>query len=139
MQEIKYKAFMYIRLSVHDDNDGESESVINQRRLIGEYLKKHPEIELAGEFVDDGVSGLIFDRPAFIEMMDAISAGKANCVITKDLSRLGRDRIETGRYLQRIFPAFGVRFIEIGDNIDTLNDSTDGLYVSIKSIMAEEH
>ena len=139
MQEIKYKAFMYIRLSVHDDNDGESESVINQRRLIGEYLKKHPEIELAGEFVDDGVSGLIFDRPAFIEMMDAISAGKANCVITKDLSRLGRDRIETGRYLQRIFPAFGVRFIAIGDNIDTLNDSTDGLYVSIKSIMAEEH
>jgi DNA invertase Pin-like site-specific DNA recombinase len=81
---------------------------------------------VAGEFVDDGVSGIVFDRPSFNAMMAFIQDGGANCVITKDLSRLGRDRIETGRYLRRIFPAFGVRFIAITDNIDTLTDSTDG-------------
>ena len=137
--ETKYKAFKYIRLSSADGNEGESDSVGNQRRLIDDYLKAHPEIEAVGEYVDDGISGIIFDRPAFIEMMDAIQAGKANCIISKDLSRLGRDRIEMGRYLQRIFPAFGVRFIAINDNIDTLNDSTDGLFVSIKSIINDEY
>ena len=140
MQEIKYKAVKYIRLSSADDNkQGESDSVVNQRKLLDEWLKSHPEIEVVGEYVDDGVSGIVFNRPAFIEMMDAIQEGKANCIISKDLSRLGRDRIEMGRYLRRIFPAFGVRFIAVNDNIDTLNDSTDGLYVSIKSIMNDEY
>lgn len=128
-----------IRLSSADDNkQGESDSVANQRKLIDEWLKNHPEIEDMGEFVDDGVSGIIFDRPSFNKMMEHIQDGKADCVITKDLSRLGRDRIETGRYLQRVFPAFGVRYIAIIDNIDTLNDDTDGLFVSVKSILNEE-
>lgn len=139
MQEIKYKAFKYIRLSVADDKEGESDSVVNQRKLIDEFLKSHPEIEDLGEFVDDGVSGIVFDRPKFNAMMEAIQDGEANCIVSKDLSRLGRDRIETGRYLRRIFPAFGVRFIAITDNIDTLNDNADGLYVSVKAIFNEEH
>jgi len=140
MQEIKYRAVKYIRLSSADDNkQGESNSVVNQRKMIDDYLKIHPEIEVVGEYVDDGVSGLVFDRPKFNAMMEFIQDGEANCIISKDLSRLGRDRIETGRYLRRIFPAFGVRFIAINDNIDTLNDSMDGLYVSVKSIMNEEH
>lgn len=83
-----------------------------------------PEIELVSEKVDDGYSGVIFDRPAFKEMMDDIMEGKINCVIVKDLSRLGREYIETGRYMRRVFPAYGVRFIAINDNIDTLNESS---------------
>ncbi len=73
------------------------------------------------EKIDDGYSGvLFFDRPAFQEMMELIKEGKANCVIVKkDLSRLGREYIETGRYMRRVFPAYGVRFIAINDNVDT--------------------
>jgi len=139
MQESKYRAVIYIRLSSADDNkQGESDSVVNQRKLICEWLKNHPEIEAVEEFVDDGVSGIVFDRPSFNKMMEFIQDGKADCLITKDLSRLGRDRIETGRYLQRVFPAFGVRYIAILDNVDTLNDSMDGLYVSVKSILNED-
>lgn len=140
MQEIKFKAVKYIRLSSSDDNkQGESDSVVNQRKLIDDYLSNRPEIEVVGEFVDDGISGIVFDRPSFNAMMRVIQDGEANCIISKDLSRLGRDRIETGRYLRRIFPAFGVRFIAINDNIDTLNDSTDGLFVSVKSIINDEY
>ena len=140
MQETTYRTLKYIRLSSADDpKNGESDSVANQRRLIDDYLKSHPELEAVGEYVDDGVSGIVFDRPSFNAMMAVIQDGGANCVITKDLSRLGRDRIETGRYLRRIFPAFGVRFIAINDSIDTLNDSADGLYISVKSIINDEY
>ena len=140
MQEIKYRVVKYIRLSSADENkNGEIDSVANQRRLLDDYLKNHPEMEVVGEFVDDGVSGIVFNRPSFNAMMAFIQDGEANCIIAKDLSRLGRDRIETGRYLRRVFPAFGVRFIAINDNIDTLNDSTDGLYISVKSIINDEY
>ena len=140
MQDIKYKAIKYIRLSNADESGGkESDSVGNQRKLIDEFLKKHPEIEVIDEKVDDGWSGLLFDRPSFKEMMEEIEQGNVNCVITKDLSRFGREYIETGRYLRRIFPAYGVRFIAINDNIDTLYDSGDDLTVSLKSIMNDAY
>jgi len=140
MQEIKYRAMKYIRLSHADENGGlESDSVGNQRKLIDEFLKKHPEIEVVGEKVDDGWSGILFDRPSFKEMMDEIEQGNVNCVITKDLSRFGREWIETGRYLCRILPAYGVRFIAINDNIDTLKDSGDDLTVSLKSIINDAY
>ena len=114
-----YKAAKYIRLSYTDDKSNESNSVGNQRKLIEDFVSRHPEIELVSEKVDDGYSGVIFDRPAFKEMMDDIMEGKINCVIVKDLSRLGREYIETGRYMRRVFPAYGVRFIAINDNIDS--------------------
>ena len=139
MQEQTYKAIKYIRLSVADESQGESNSVGNQRKLIDEFLAKHPEIEVVGEKIDDGWSGILFDRPAFKEMMEEIEQGNVNCVITKDLSRLGREYIETGRYLRRIFPAYGVRFIAITDSIDTLNDSGDDLTVSLKSIINDAY
>ncbi|MCL2517317.1 MAG: recombinase family protein [Oscillospiraceae bacterium] len=142
MQEIKYRAIKYIRLSSADDKSAaktESDSVGNQRKLINEYLKNHLEIEVVDEKVDDGFSGILFDRPAFKEMMADIEDGKVNCVIVKDLSRLGREYIETGRYLRRVFPAFGVRFIAINDNIDTLNESGDDLTVSLKSIINDAY
>jgi DNA invertase Pin-like site-specific DNA recombinase len=134
-----YKAAKYIRLSYTDDRANESDSVQNQRKLLDSYIESQPDIEAVAEKVDDGVSGIIFDRPAFKEMMAAIEAGEINCVIVKDLSRLGREYIETGRYLRRIFPAYGVRFIALNDNIDTLRDSGDDLVVSVKSIINDAY
>lgn len=134
-----YKAIKYIRLSYTDDKTIESDSVANQRRLIDDFIEKHPEIEVVDEKIDDGYSGVLFDRPAFQEMMRMIEEGQANCVIVKDLSRLGREYIETGRYMRRVFPAYGVRFIAINDNVDTINDAADDLTVSVKNIMNEAY
>lgn len=134
-----YKAIKYIRLSYTDDKTTESDSVANQRKLIDDFIERHPEIEAVGEKIDDGYSGVLFDRPAFQEMMRMIEEGKVNCVIVKDLSRLGREYIETGRYMRRVFPAYGVRFIAINDNVDTENDSADDLTVSVKNIMNEAY
>lgn len=134
-----YKAIKYIRLSYTDDKTVESDSVANQRRLIDDYIVRHPEIEVVAEKIDDGYSGVLFDRPAFQEMMRMIEQGEANCVIVKDLSRLGREYIETGRYMRRVFPAYGVRFIAINDNVDTENDAADDLTVSVKNIMNEAY
>lgn len=134
-----YRAIKYIRLSYTDDKTVESNSVANQRKLIDDFIAKHDDIEVVAEKVDDGYSGVLYDRPAFTEMMELIKQGKTNCVIVKDLSRLGREYIETGRYLRRVFPAYGVRFIAINDNFDTLNEKADELSVSIKNIMNEEY
>lgn len=135
----KFKAIKYIRLSYTDDKSVESNSVSNQRKLIDDFLTQHPEIGVVCEKVDDGYSGVLFDRPAFKEMMELVQSGAANCVIVKDLSRLGREYIETGRYLRRVFPAYGVRFIAINDNVDTLNDQPDDLTVSVKNIINEAY
>ncbi len=134
-----YKAASYIRLSYTNSRASESDSISNQRKLIEDFVKDNPDIEIVTEKVDDGYSGIIFDRPAFQGMMREISNGHINCVIVKDLSRLGREYIETGRYLRRIFPAHGVRFIAITDHIDTLQDSGDDLIVSVKNIMNEAY
>lgn len=79
-----YKTIKYIRLSYTDDKSVESDSVANQRRLIDDYIARHPEIEVVAEKIDDGYSGVLFDRPAFQEMMRMIEQGEANCVIVKD-------------------------------------------------------
>jgi DNA invertase Pin-like site-specific DNA recombinase len=142
-----YRAAAYIRLSYADrpgdegerDNRDESNSVTNQRKLLESFVAKQPDIEIISERVDDGVSGIIFDRAAFKEMMVDIEAGLVNCVVVKDLSRLGREYIETGRYLRQIFPAYGVRFIAINDNIDTLTDSGDDLVIGVKSIVNDAY
>ena len=109
-----YKAIKYIRLSYTDDKTVESDSVANQRRLIDDYIARHPEIEVVAEKIDDGYSGVLFDRPAFQEMMRMIEQGEANCVIVKDLSRLGREYIETGRYMRRVFPAYHYYYCPTG-------------------------
>ena len=134
-----FRAIKYIRLSYSDDKTVESDSVANQRRIIDDYVEKHPEIEVVAEKVDDGYSGVIYDRPAFIEMMELIRQGQADCVIVKDLSRLGREYIETGRYLRRVFPTYGVRFIAINDSVDTLNDKVDEVTVAVKNVMNEAY
>ena len=136
----KYRATDYLRLSYTENHENESDSIANQKKLIEDYVKEHPDIELVSEKVDDGYSGILFDRPAFQEMMQDITDGKVNCVIVKDLSRLGREYIETGRYLRRIFPAYGVRFIAINDNIDTAHEHAgDDLNISMKNLINDAY
>ena len=136
----KYRATDYLRLSYTENHENESDSIANQKKLIEDYVKGHPDIELVSEKVDDGYSGILFDRPAFQEMMQDIMEGRVNCVIVKDLSRLGREYIETGRYLRRIFPAYGVRFIAINDNIDTAHEHAgDDLNISMKNLINDAY
>ena len=115
----------YIRLSREDGDDRESESVENQRDIIDNYILEHEELIEAGEYVDDGYTGTNFNRPGFQKMLKDIEEEKIDCIITKDLSRFGRDHIDTGYYLERFLPANNIRYIAIGDNVDTIKP--DGL------------
>ena len=133
MKDKLFYAAMYLRLSRDDiSGDGgkpasvknESESIANQRELIKAYIREQPDIELYDIYVDDGFSGSNFDRPEFKRMMCDIEAGRVNCVIVKDLSRFGRDYIESGRYIQKTFPALGVRFIALTDHFDSFTADT---------------
>lgn len=136
----QYQATAYLRLSYTDDRSVESDSIANQKKLIEDFVTAHPDIEVISERVDDGYSGVLFDRPAFQEMMNDIITGKVNCVIVKDLSRLGREYIETGRYLRQVFPAYGVRFIAVNDGIDTANEqSGDDLQISLKNLLNDTY
>lgn len=115
-------AYAYLRLSDEEGSGGESGSITNQRMMIENYCKQHGII-LAGEFVDDGWSGGNFDRPSFQKMLQELKKGKANMVITKDLSRLGRDMREASYYAEQYFPEHGIRFITISDNFDTEHEN----------------
>lgn len=114
-----YIADAYYRLSREDGDKAESDSIVNQKALVKEFLSMHSDIHIYEEKVDDGYTGVNFERPAFQAMLEDIKSGKVNCVIVKDLSRFGRNYIEAGRYIEKIFPYLGVRFIAINDNIDT--------------------
>ena len=117
----------YLRLSREDGDKAESDSIANQRKLLEQYLSTHPELRLVGFYQDDGYTGTNFDRPAFRQMEADLASGKVNCVLVKDLSRFGRDYIEMGRYLERVFPAQGVRFIAINDHVDSQQGRYDML------------
>lgn len=118
------RAVLYLRLSRDDDNPGESESIQNQRSLLQGYAAQHG-FAIVGEYVDDGWSGTSFDRPRFQDMLCDMEQRRFEVVLVKDLSRLGRDYIQTGRYLELVFPEHGVRLIAVGDGIDTARSDTD--------------
>ena len=139
MNNIDYKVGIYIRLSKEDEEKekySESESVHNQRTLLMEYIKEN-KLNYIQEYVDDGVSGTSFDRPAFNKMIEDIEQGKINMVITKDLSRLGRNYVQSGYYTETYFPEHNVRYIAILDNIDTALDSANNDIAPFKSILNE--
>ena len=124
-----YDAALYLRLSKDDtDIDGsaktESNSIGNQRELLRSFVKSQPDIQIFDIYVDDGYSGSNFDRPEFKRMTSDIEAGKVNCVIVKDLSRFGREYIEAGRLIQKIYPALNVRFIAVTDHFDSKTANT---------------
>lgn len=114
----RYRAALYIRLSKEDDQEGPSESVTNQQSLLEGFVREHG-VTVHDLYIDDGWSGTSFDRPGFQRMLGDIEHGQVNLVLTKDLSRLGRDYILTGHYLERYFPEHGVRYISLLDGIDT--------------------
>ena len=114
-----YNVAIYLRLS-RDDGKMESDSISSQRDMILSYIRNQEDMKVFDIYTDDGWSGVNFDRPEFKRMMKDIKDGKADCVIVKDLSRLGRDYIEAGRLIQKTFPAFSVRFIALTDNFDSL-------------------
>ena len=136
-----YQAVLYIRLSKEDGDKAESNSVSNQRDLIYSFLKDKKDIQVCDEKVDDGYSGVGFDRPALISMLEDVKQGKINCIIVKDLSRFGRNYIETGRYIQQIFPFMGVRFIAINDRYDSENidSQTDNIILPFKNLMNDSY
>ena len=139
-------AAAYLRLSKEDAvvanaPKAESDSISNQKSLIKNFVKDYPDIKIAEYYVDDGYTGVVFERPAFQRMLSDISDGKINCVIVKDLSRFGREYINAGKYMQKLFPNMGVRFIAINDNYDSLNsdDQTQGIVLSIKNLMNDNY
>lgn len=133
-EQTNFFVAMYLRLSRDDsvkEEQGsrgaskvESNSISSQRELIRSFLNGQEDMELYDSYVDDGFSGSNFNRPEFIRMMEDIEAGRVNCVVVKDLSRFGRDYIEAGRYLEKIFPVLGVRFIALTDHYDSLSADT---------------
>ena len=136
-----FLAAIYLRLSSDDGDKAESDSIRNQRSLLQDFVSKHSELSLIEEYVDDGYSGANFERPAFQRMMEDVRNHKINCIIVKDLSRLGRNYIETGRYLEKIFPVLGVRFIAVNDHYDsadTKNDA-DQIIVPFKNLINDAY
>ncbi len=129
-----YHAALYIRLSKEDETEGPSQSVTNQRSLLNEFVQQH-RLTVYDTYIDDGFSGTSFDRPAFQRMIADIEAKKVNMVITKDLSRLGRDYILTGHYMERYFPEKRVRYISLLDGIDTGVESTANDITPFRAIM----
>lgn len=134
---------LYIRLSLDDrdldENKTMSVSVQNQRAHLNNFLMDHPEVKGGEikEFIDDGYTGTNMERPAFIEMMESVRSGQVACILVKDFSRLGRNYLEAGRYLEQIFPYMGVRFISVDDSYDSGNSKGDvpGLDVVFKNII----
>lgn len=116
----KYVAALYCRLSKDDGNTNESMSIYSQKAMLKQYAEKE-NISIYDYYVDDGYSGTNFDRPSFKKMITDIENGRINCVITKDLSRLGRNYLESGAYIEMYFPQKNIRYIAITDGIDTLN------------------
>ncbi len=154
----RFLAAMYLRLSREDraglencagrytagqvnERGAGSNSIHSQRELIKEFIRRQPDIELYDVYADDGFSGSHYDRPDFQRMIRDMEEGRFNCIIVKDLSRLGRDYIETGRYLQKIFPSFGVRFIALTDQYDSLraDRGESGIVLPVKNFINDSY
>lgn len=141
-----FKVAMYLRLSQDDEKYDknfkvDSNRISNQRLQIKDYIAKQQDMELAKEYVDDGYSGINFERPAFKAMMEDVITGNINCIIVKDLSRFGRDYIDSGRYLQRVFPSLDIRFIALNDNYDsfTASETEKNLVIPFKNFINDNY
>ncbi len=145
-RQVCYHTAIYLRLSRDDEDiDGgkkrESESIAAQRELARSFVEAQEDMELFDIYIDDGYSGVNFNRPDFKRMLADIEAGRVNCVVVKDLSRFGRDYIEAGRFIQKIFPAFSVRFIAITDRYDSLtaDRNTTSLVIPVKNFVNDAY
>ena len=134
-----YQTAGYIRLSIEDSGKTDGYSLENQEKLVRDYIADQQDMRLYRLYIDNGATGTVFERPAFDEMMQDMKDGKINCIVVKDLSRLGRNYLEAGNYLEQIFPFFRVRFISITDGYDSNSpDVTDeSLIIPLKNIINE--
>ncbi len=137
-----FKTAIYCRLSREDSDKAQSNSIVGQKAYCKEFVLKNTDLKLVCEpFVDDGYSGVNFDRPNFIKMFTEIQKGNIDCVVVRDLSRFARNYIDSGRYLEKIFPSLGVRFIAINDNYDSgIDDNMANLFtLPFKNLMNEAY
>lgn len=133
-----YDTAIYVRLSV-EDNKNRGSSVETQQYIIENYIALHPDFKVYSNYIDNGTTGTNFDRPAFRQMMEDVESGKVNCIIVKDLSRLGRNTIDTGYYIEKYFPSMGVRFIAINDDYDSAYPSGDAIMLPLKNMINEAY
>ncbi len=138
---MEWHVAIYLRLSIEDGDKVVSNSIENQKMQLVDYIKKEKNCKVYNTYVDDGYSGTNFDRPAFQQMINDIEKGKVNTVIVKDLSRLGRNYIEMGEYLEMYFPIKKIRFIAVNDAIDSYNDpkSLESVIVPFKNLMNDQY
>lgn len=136
-----WHAALYVRLSREDGDKEESDSVGNQRELLASFVRLEADIEPYDIYTDDGYSGTNFERPAFQRMMEDVKNHAVNCVIVKDLSRFGRNYIEVGQYIEKIFPFMNVRFISVNDMLDSVKNpqAMNNLIVPFKNIINDEY
>ena len=139
MKQKHYIAGLYYRLSQEDERQGESVSIDNQRTILRKYAEERG-FTIHDEYIDDGVSGTTFQRPEVQRLLDDAKTGVINTIIVKDLSRFGRNYIEVGQYVDYVFPAFGIRFIAIQDNVDTENRDSGAMeMMPIMNVFNEWH
>ena len=134
-----WSATLYLRLSRDDGDKEESGSITGQRELLRDYISQHPELREYAIRIDDGFSGSTFERPGFQKMIEDVKSGRTDCIIVKDLSRFGRNYLDAGEYIEKIFPFLGVRFIAVNDNYDSLGErkSSDDLIIPFKNLINE--
>ncbi len=130
-----FKTAIYIRLSNNNFATTNVDVLQSQINHLQEYVASHADMELVDTYIDDGWSGMNFNRPAFARMMEDMKAEKINCIVVRDFSRFGRNYLETGYYLQKIFPAYNVRFIAVFDEFDSLVSDSDSMIVSMVQLM----
>lgn len=137
VEQYAFLTALYVRLSLEEQEGDLTEKIRNQRELLLEYIREKPEFQLVDIYCDNGCSGTNFDRPQWQRLMEDAKAGQVNCIIVKDLSRLGRNYIEAGNYLEKVFPFMGVRFIAISDGYDSehLKPEDTGLLLPLKNII----
>lgn len=131
---------IYLRISKDEESTG-GNSISGQRMVIEQFVHAHKDMEIAGEWCDDGYSGVNFDRPGIKDLIANIYTGRIECIIVKDLSRFGRDYIQTGKYIKYIFPGLGVRFIAVCDNYDSENSGflEDALLMPIMNLVNDAY
>ena len=138
MSEKVYRTAIYCRLSKEDGDKAESNSISSQRAICEDYISRHEDLELVREpFIDDGFSGVNFERPQFRKMEEEIRRGMIDCIVVKDLSRFSRNYIDGGRYIEKIFPQLGIRFIAANDAYDSLtgNPQSDSFIIPFKNLI----
>lgn len=136
-----YNVGLYLRLSEQDKKDEISNSINNQKRLLQAYLNENPNLIYIDTYVDDGKTGTNFNRPGFQRLMADIQRKRIDCIVTKDLSRIGRNYIETGNLLESVFPFLGIRLISVTEHFDTntANDSEYSFIIPLRNLMNDRY